>query len=239
MNIHLKCAMIVLFAATLPVVRGDDNVATQPATQTSALADELGRKLVWKIADDDAKGATELIEAGANVNIKVGRRRGGGSLVTSLWMAAARDSYFDIAVALIQHGADCNAKCLGEATPLHNACLWGSRRQVKLLVKAGADVNAHDRFGNTPLHYVSSGWQGSTDARIEIIDALLFGNAEINPVNAKQQTPLDMAIQIENSNMERVLKSAGGKRRIDLPSPTSRPIGEPRPGEIKSKLLSK
>jgi len=37
------------------------------------------------------------------------------------------------------------------ATPLHYACLYGSEKIVKLLIQSGANVNAFDKAGNTPL----------------------------------------------------------------------------------------
>ncbi len=37
-------------------------------------------------------------------------------------------------------------------TPLHVAAIWGDVEAIKLLVKAGADINIPDSFKYTPLH---------------------------------------------------------------------------------------
>jgi ankyrin repeat protein len=50
---------------------------------------------------------------------------------------------------------------------LHEACNLGHERIVQLLIKAGANVNADDAWGNTPLQYAAG--QGS----IELIRLLV------------------------------------------------------------------
>lgn len=41
----------------------------------------------------------------------------------------------------------------GQLTPMHIACICGSIPTIQILIKAGADVNAADAFGCTPLYY--------------------------------------------------------------------------------------
>ena len=40
-------------------------------------------------------------------------------------------------------------------TPLHIACRYNSADVVQLLVASGADLNATDAKGKTPLHYAT------------------------------------------------------------------------------------
>ena len=42
------------------------------------------------------------------------------------------------------------------ATPLHKAARAGDLHAVEALIKAGANVNARDNDGNTPLYYARS-----------------------------------------------------------------------------------
>ncbi|GBP09032.1 Tankyrase [Eumeta japonica] len=44
----------------------------------------------------------------------------------------------------------------GGLVPLHNACSYGHFEVTKLLIKAGADVNANDLWAFTPLHEAAS-----------------------------------------------------------------------------------
>ena len=47
---------------------------------------------------------------------------------------------------------DINEKSDLEATPLHFACISNNIKNVELLIKMKANLNAQDREGRTPLH---------------------------------------------------------------------------------------
>lgn len=69
---------------------------------------------------------------------------------------AARNGYLDIAVLLINRGADLNAregfKEKGKS-PLHFAAANGFREMVELIINRGAEVNLRDISGRTPLYW--------------------------------------------------------------------------------------
>jgi len=52
---------------------------------------------------------------------------------------------------LIQHGANVNAKGLGNTTPAHLAAYGGYCKMIILLHKNGANMGAEDDKGETPL----------------------------------------------------------------------------------------
>lgn len=52
---------------------------------------------------------------------------------------------------LLQSGANLNARGLDNDTPLHDAAVNGHVKIAKLLVERGADINAKNSKGKTPL----------------------------------------------------------------------------------------
>ena len=76
---------------------------------------------------------------------------------TALHLAAAL-LRVDVAALLLERGADVMALERRRGTPLHslfNGSCWSSERTeqtLQLLLAAGADVNAPDSFGQSPLH---------------------------------------------------------------------------------------
>lgn len=61
---------------------------------------------------------------------------------------------YDIAEFLIQNKININVyDNETEFTPLHHCISVNNKRLIELLIKNGANVNAQDVYGNTPLHY--------------------------------------------------------------------------------------
>ena len=72
-------------------------------------------------------------------------------------------------------------------TPLAVAITWGDIEAVKLLLGAGADVDARLEIGETALHRAASFGQ------FEIAQLLLGNGADPNLRDSDGQTPLDWA----------------------------------------------
>jgi ankyrin repeat protein len=80
-----------------------------------------------------------------------------------------------------------NARDKDGSTPLHCATWKGQQEVVALLIKAGADVNAHnenDHWGTTPLHAAAHADQAA------IAELLIASGADVNALDREGRTPL-------------------------------------------------
>lgn len=100
-----------------------------------------------------------------------------------------------VAHLMIQHGADCRARNRRGGEPLHYAAdanRWNPDAQVATiayLIAAGADPNAVDKSGVTPLH------RAVRTRSPAAVRALIDGGANPRQKNANGSTPLHLAVQ--------------------------------------------
>jgi ankyrin repeat protein len=87
--------------------------------------------------------------------------------------------------------------------PLINAVKGGDRTAVRTLIKGGADVNAREVDGTTPLH-----WAVRSDD-METAALLLGGRANPNALNRYGVTPLSLAARNGNAAMLELLLKHG------------------------------
>jgi len=105
-----------------------------------------------------------------------------------------------IAQVLIEYGADVNAKTTVardprdfgylDYTPLHDAAGRENRGKIiVVLVKAGADIEAKNSWGETPLHCAAgSGY-------VENVEALIDGHADLNAIDDEGRTPVESGMR--------------------------------------------
>ena len=103
---------------------------------------------------------------------------------------ASRECDFDTAFALIEKGADVNARSLWGGTPLH----WAARGEcldiVRLLIDSGADVNIQDIDGDTFLYKLVSFDYNTTES---IAALLIDSGADVEIRNKRGETAFDTA----------------------------------------------
>ena len=91
-------------------------------------------------------------------------------------------------------------------TILHEC--W-SAKAAYLVISSGADVNARDDFGNSPLHYAVA----RHDADPFLISELVSAGASVDAINADGDTPLHVAVARCRSNVA-VLVDLGASLRL-------------------------
>lgn len=90
--------------------------------------------------------------------------------------------------AMLEGGAEVNAKNGAGNTALHEATLYGRYKIVRILLEAGADPDIKDDAGNTPLH--KAALRGS----IDIAHLLIESGADLSAKDGFGNTPLHKAV---------------------------------------------
>jgi ankyrin repeat protein len=173
--------------------------------------------LLRAVPYNQTKVAALLLESGADPNAK------NELFNTPLHMAAARN-LTEMSALLLKNGARVNALNVDRNTPLHQAVRFpGKFDTIKLLLDAKANVNAKNRRGMTPLHYLAirnsaykdydeqpsqkyyqdpdglADWQRpyseqvKEDDRIGAARLLLGSGADPNIQNSRGESALDLA----------------------------------------------
>ena len=112
---------------------------------------------------------------------------------TALHIAAAAFKR-DIAAMLVAHGANCRARNRMGAEPVHYAAdanRWDPVAQaetIEFLISIGADPNALDDRGVSPLH------RAVRTRSLDAVRALIDGGADPNMSNKSGSTPLRLAV---------------------------------------------
>ena len=110
------------------------------------------------------------IAAGTDLNLKDPNPVGNKD--TALGMVAAFGKT-DVAIALIEGGADLDARNKDGTTPLHSASFLCYPDIVQALVDKGADKNVRNNSGSTPLEGVELPWAVAKGI-YEFLDGIIF-----------------------------------------------------------------
>jgi ankyrin repeat protein len=144
-----------------------------------------------------------LVKIGINLNGKdiFGR--------TVLWYSVRQNSKESV-LALIKLGANVNLSCTGEGEhstqmviPLMVASKYGYIDIMQILIKAGANVNAKDGYGQTPLYYAV------LRDKYEACKLLITNGADVNAcTNFSAETILETAYSYNRKRIIKLLEKA-------------------------------
>jgi ankyrin repeat protein len=131
---------------------------------------------------------------------------------TTPLMWAAFSGHTEVVQTLLEHDADIDSEDVNGWTPLRSAVATGflhvDRTQlVRLLLDRGANPNAQDSKGQTPLHVVSKGQPRLDTARI-----LLEYGADLDAEDNEGRTPLQVALENEYREFARFLSEFRSER---------------------------
>ena len=145
------------------------------------------------------QGNTEIVrlflQAGMSPEVKIGN--------TTVLMEAARRAHSDIAIELLNAGAEVNAQDSYGATPLIFAGISGASEVMVTLIRKGANVNAKDYMGRTVLIEVLT---SENEHKPGIIQTLIDAGAD---VNARANYGNTAFMMVANSQLAKAMIDAG------------------------------
>jgi ankyrin repeat protein len=178
-----------------------------------------------------------LIEKGADVNVR------DDDGYTPLSYAAMIGDFSKVQI-LLAHNANPKIDGKNDATPMHLSVALGPSAQspqiIRALISHGADIEARDKIGRTPLYIAVEHHHASAEIRdIETVDALLSLKADINAKANRGWTPLHVAVWHGDVGMARYLIAHGADVHAkDKKGRTPRDVAEINRAELCKLLAS-
>lgn len=204
---------------TLPILDSDSNPGFSLAMIAAMRGDPTAMHLLLESGADpattDANNCTalhwaagfaanpeviyQLLRAGSDVNAVCGLNDS-----TPLLMAAERNPSSLITIALLDVGADLEARGLTTDTPLILAAMHNNAAVVRALIDAGADLDAEGHRFTTALLQAA---MRNPDA--SVVHALVVAGANVEVLDAYSDTPLILAARYNGPDVVATLLRAG------------------------------
>jgi len=110
----------------------------------------------------------------------------------------------DVAMLLLEYGADLEKSDHKKRTALHRAVCSNQPAVIRSLVECGANVNAQDETERTPAHWAA--FFGYKDCMLALISS---GRVDFLMRDCSKKTPLDVANIRRHHEMAEVIKTRG------------------------------
>jgi ankyrin repeat protein len=198
-------------------VRRGDKQALQALLKrkadVNAPAPDGATALHWAVYTEDAETTALLIRAGANVNVR-------NNYGVSPLALASKQVNPHILDQLMKAGADPNDEINyinANETPLMHAARAGNVEGVRLLLVAGAKVNAREGWnGQSAIQWAAA------EGHSAVVEALIEGGADIRQRSNAGTTPFMFAVRKGDMRSVKALLAAGAdvnEKRVDLATP--------------------
>ena len=139
------------------------------------------------------------------------------SVIRSLLESAMRNSYSGVPRMQVNEAARIDNGFLKKAGNWDNELLEAAKNgdliKVQTALENGANPNAKNNAGQTPLHYAASLF-AAQEGRVEIVKLLLKRGADPNAKNKHGKTPLHYAVTVGDVNVVRVLLEHGANPNV-------------------------
>ncbi|XP_044255873.1 SH3 and multiple ankyrin repeat domains protein 3 isoform X3 [Tribolium madens] len=136
-----------------------------------------------------------LLELGASPNYKDGKG------LTPLYLTITHNTDPQFTETLLHDHATTGAQDLQGWQEVHQACKTGMMPHLEHLLFYGADMNARNASGNTPLHVCAVNNQESCARQ------LLFRGADRQALNYANQTPCQVAVIAGNMELAEIIQN--------------------------------
>lgn len=200
-SIAIKKSDIYSIEILITAIHNDKSISRK--TMTEMLYEYYNYIENWGNSSYDNRIIDFLISNGADVRDKCMKE-------AFIQVISMRD--YDLIEPLLKNGLNPNFKDrrVKNYTPLHYALSGvrhnesfprGEHKIIPLLIEFGADVNAKDADGNTPLHIAVTRNRDTYD-----IQHLIKAGANVQAVNKEGKTPLHIAREKERIDCIEILK---------------------------------